>query len=440
MAEKVEEAEEEEGGGSWVGCRVRVAVEDVVFKLRFGDEGKVDSVTKGTAQVHFDKSLSAVDVPLRLLERGPFKKSKPLKTFARVSLVEKQGLLMSLGVGNPTESTIEEVPTKGDELLDENVDVYGIMTMWSLSSLDDSKISYVPLSLTRAVLRNQGCDQGMEEQALPELAAKQLRAMMRLVTDKSLVLMPVWGGGHFVLMALRKGCTEAAYYDSLSKPSLRCKQLAERLLQIIGFEHLLPLRMLSEAVQPGATCGLFACHYLEDEVRAAIGEGHGCNGWPNLTRLKAIREYLSKSTTVLRATVTKWAEQELLEEKKREKQKAQLLLRAMETLRKKDMLEILAKRQAEIAAMLTSAGSSSEPVPLPEGFGEKPKQKLEEKKAQLEAEKPPTAKPPLPPPADDEMEPVEGEAEKQPTEEPSVVEQPKEAEAKKDAEQPKDQL
>ena len=66
------------------GQKVRLAVEDLVYKLRFGETATVKEVMGKTTRVLFEKALAASDVPTEFLETGPWKVSKPLRTFARV--------------------------------------------------------------------------------------------------------------------------------------------------------------------------------------------------------------------------------------------------------------------------------------------------------------------------------------------------------------------
>ena len=132
------------------GQKVRLAVEDLVYKLRFGEKATVEKVMGPTTKVLFEKALAPTEVPTEFLEPGPWTMSKPLRTFARVSQREKRLLLLSLGVDGSGESTLEELPKKGDGIFDESIDVYG--TMVSCSFPDEVGFKYVPLSLSRCPL------------------------------------------------------------------------------------------------------------------------------------------------------------------------------------------------------------------------------------------------------------------------------------------------
>jgi len=174
------------------------------------------------------------------------------------------------------------------------------------------------------------------------------------------------------------------------------------------------------------TCGLHVCHYLEDELRAAAGQGHASQGWPALGRLKTLREYIAKGTATLNAAGEKWAAELSAAEDKRTGEKAKLVERALELLEKKGKLEEYHKRQAEIAVLMMTVGASAEAVPLPKGFAEKPKAKPKAKALEAKEEEPPEAE------AKKEKPPeVEGEKEEQPEAEAKKEEQP-EAEAKKE--------
>ena len=365
--------EEKEAGSKLVtGQKVKLAVEDLIFKLRLGETATVEQVMGLTARVLFETALVATDVPTELLEPGPWKASKPLRTFARVSHSDKQVLLMSLGIDGSGHALLEKLPAKGDGIFDESVDVYGAMVSWSFPG---NGFSYVPLSLSRCVLRNHGFDQGGMPEMPPELAAKQLRALRQLLNGAKVVTLPVYAAEHFATLILRQnehGETIAAEYrDSLKPQKAATREAAEKLVSILGLEDKVALSTVWSAPQAGTNCGLHVCHYVEDEARFCNGEGHGSQGWPGTTRVAAIREYVRRCTDVLNTAAEKWASDEKTAATKRLAEEKQLRLKALEFLKKKGLLEQLAKKQKELADVLLSIGESADPVPLPPGFGEK---------------------------------------------------------------------
>ena len=77
------------------GAQVRVSEEDLVHKLKYGEEGTLQKKEDGTAVVQLKaaKYLSAAKVPLSLLTSVEgLKKATALRTLARVSRDEKKGL------------------------------------------------------------------------------------------------------------------------------------------------------------------------------------------------------------------------------------------------------------------------------------------------------------------------------------------------------------
>ena len=87
-----------------VGQRVRLTVEDLLHKMKFGDDGVVKGVEGSQLQVLFESALAATPVPMRLLTAHPekgFLNAKELSGLQRVSREAKIGRLREMGFDDP---------------------------------------------------------------------------------------------------------------------------------------------------------------------------------------------------------------------------------------------------------------------------------------------------------------------------------------------------
>ena len=102
--------------------------------------------------------------------------------------------------------------------------------------------------------------------------------------------------GHWTLLSLRGSSTQEAelsikYYDGLGSAEAwpENKNVAESLLRFTtrGSTHSeakVP-EVHNTAKQSSDQCGLFAMHYLEEELRNYLGQGYGSQGFPDRQRL-----------------------------------------------------------------------------------------------------------------------------------------------------------
>jgi len=110
---------------------------------------------------------------------------------------------------------------------------------------------------------------------------------------------------HFTLLVVRKtGATIETsgvglrYFDYLSVAQPGRRSSAEALLHTLSIVQPLPLRHNS-ARQAGSDCGFTACHYAEEHLRFAAGQGFATQGWPEGARMRAIRTVLTQVTVAL---------------------------------------------------------------------------------------------------------------------------------------------
>ena len=126
----------------------------------------------------------------------------------------------------------------------------------------------------------------------------RLHALQRLWEEAKLVLVPLTagehGGGHWTLLAITKplgpaasGAVQVRYYDTLKNVSQRCLMRAQLWLRGIepDCEQLKreadTLQKCNASLQVGSECGFTVFWYLEEELRAFLGEGRGRRGWLN---------------------------------------------------------------------------------------------------------------------------------------------------------------
>ena len=113
------------------------------------------------------------------------------------------------------------------------------------------------------------------------------------IQGAELILAPIWGrdseaNEHWTLMALRVESREVRYYDSLNQEHQTCRTSAQELLSLLMPGKMLPERR-NKARQPSGqlTCGLFSMYYMHEEMRFAMGQGWGTQGWPQISALSA---------------------------------------------------------------------------------------------------------------------------------------------------------
>ena len=122
------------------------------------------------------------------------------------------------------------------------------------------------------------------------------------------------------------------YFDILRELHKDCLQKAQLLLKILGIEAEITTQ-INEARQERLECGLFVCHYFEDELRDWL-KGKGQVGWPSETRLNKIRQYLMNISTSLESFRQNWAAQVIEDEKKAEEEDKAAAIKAVSILRK----------------------------------------------------------------------------------------------------------
>lgn len=301
-----------------VGDRFRVSHEDYVHKLKYGASGCVIKVIdENHIEGKLESGLAVVKLPTFLLEsvKG-LKKAEPLKNLTRIAMSEKRSLLMEIGIERPSDASVEALKAKDKEAADQHVDLYAAIVRWSLGLLESSKVQYVELTLSRLVLEDHlQTSQGpyILEPKDDVVAEKRLRILRKMLCLSEVLVMPVYGQGprHFTLLVLKKtegAAVEVSYYDTLHVVHGECLRNAKALCELLDVSA--EVIRINTARQTEVDCGFFVCHYLEEHIRSFDGQGMATQGWPDLKRVRDIRDVISKSAATLEGVREKWAVEE----------------------------------------------------------------------------------------------------------------------------------
>ena len=98
------------------------------------------------------------------------------------------------------------------------------------------------------------------------------------------------------------------HYDKAG--ALGCEAISRQASLVMSYLEDVP-----SEVPPRTNCCVAAtedliAHYIEAEVREALGETRGCLGWPSTNRLKKLRGYLKGLRTTLETARKKWCIEE----------------------------------------------------------------------------------------------------------------------------------
>lgn len=376
-----------------VGDLFRVSHEDHVHKLKYGASGSVFKVIdEHHIEGKLEAGLAVITLPTFLLEKtAGLRKAEPLKNLTRITMSEKRSLLMEIGIDGRSEATVEALKVKDKEAADQHVDLYAAIVRWSFGLLESSKVQYVELILSRLVLEDdlQSPQGPYILQPKDEVVAqKRLRILRKMLSLSEVMVMPVYGQGprHFTLLVLRKregGAVEVSYYDSLHVLHGDCLRNAKALCELLAVSA--EVLRINTARQTGVDCGFFVCHYLEENIRCFDGQGMATQGWPDLKRVREIREVIAKSATTLEGVREKWAVEETTKAMKVVAWLQGMAEQARKILESKGLMAKLAEAAEKLSKALFNEGAGPDPVPLPEGFGIKvPKKPVEQLEAAID--------------------------------------------------------
>ena len=404
--------EEKDGSPLAVGDKCRLGVEDVMHKLRYGQHCVVKSLQEDTCNALFDKMFPEVEAPIKLLVRLPeagSKEAKPLSGLVRLSFTVKQAILLDIGVEDPLTTEVTVHKAMGELAADQYIDVFAAVLRQNLGVLEDLKIAYVQPSLTRLLIEDKtGKALGADyEPASLAVQSKRARWFQSAHKRAHLLLIPVFSNEappHWTLLVVLKG-SEVRYYDSLNVIHEGCSRNAKVLVELLGLEGNDGLRRCNVSRQAGVDCGWFVMHWIEDHVRAYVGQGPATQQWPD-QRMKELKTYTKSWTAALEVARDRWATLKLKAKDQEDARQKAMVKEARALIEALGLLEALQEAQKLQAAMMLEFGQAEEPPPLPLGFGEKPKDvapkvvleaeakaKVEETKSEAKAEEKAEAKP-----------------------------------------------
>ena len=189
------------------GVEVRVAYEDLMHKLRYGQTGKVIGHVDGEVCVQLKGVEAPAVMPAEILvSNAGAPKFKPLRTFLRTTNEVKQSMLRLLGVTKPTEDNIEVLEVHMKTLSDFQLDTFIHCCRWALDLDEVKEIQIAPSKLVGLLLQGHlGFGQGAED---AEAQKRRMRVFKYMHKVSKMMLIPIRGSGppeHVTLLVLRKG-------------------------------------------------------------------------------------------------------------------------------------------------------------------------------------------------------------------------------------------
>ena len=270
----------------WKGVKVRV-VDERAGKHNFGLEGTVDFVKDG-GQVQCTtlsgmKTFICGETHLEVIEGVT--KRRPFKALTCTSKDVRQGWVWGSGFGDLSTSQEEWEAFQEDAmkdcpvmLWDGHLRLFQEWLLWSLSATVE--VSMVPPAVVAGFVSS--ADGGAAEDI-----AKLRHALRSFCRRNAVVLVPIWsdvgGAPHWTLLVIDRGSKALRYYDSLKNQHPGNRAAAVKVWEEVKEEampEVVPEERAGAAIQGPAECGFFVCHWMEEEVRKALGEGGAAAGWP----------------------------------------------------------------------------------------------------------------------------------------------------------------
>ena len=445
--------------------KVYPVVEDPSVCLCLGAFAKVTKIDPNNViQVTFEDytsfGLAPHSLKADLFEvRGELKANLELKSLVRQPRHLKLSLLQGGGVENPEWDALTPLGSIKDQASEDHIDLYAACVEWSIGLGEQTRIKFVPARLSRKLVQDARLEPELVAVDLAEpiveerVRAKRVELFRRFFEHFEELVIPVHAPArpgscqHWTLLSVRKteGGLIVSYFETLDSLHKLALEGAHILLRLLDVDPKLLQWQAQTVKQKGVECGWMVCHFLEELLRRAAGMYKQSQGWPNLSRLSKIVQYIKRMVDSLENVRLKWAADLAKERKKDEDFEANLREKSAAFLKRTEILERIVQVHRDLAKLELQAGAAEE-VPLDEAFllrFEEHQKKLREqreaaKQAKLEAQAmleavqqeleaaPAVEKaaqeedlPPLPPPAE---EPVE--------EAPAVEKAPTKAEVK----------
>ena len=346
--------------GPLAGEQVRV-VSESASRRWFGLEGKVVHHHVGSERVQVEglELIRPVWLPAASVESiASLQRLPPAKTLRQLQDLTKRSWLLSRGFVRETmEVELQAMTgrlagTASVEIGKDEILLYWKLTAWRLDALQEKVVLVDPLLvfLWREALKESEDPAEEFSEESRTLAFHRLALLQKHWQVAELLLVPIWSGRHWTLLALWKKELEGGrysvdveYVDTLPKASERCKILAEQVLQALDDDRLkgFDLQKTNCAQQGELECGFAVAWYCQEFLRAFLGAGRGSTGWlaPGEVRkeMHALLKALKLNANKL-ARDWKDAEDRLRADLQRKAAEALLL---QEEARKQEVLEAL---------------------------------------------------------------------------------------------------
>ncbi len=215
--------------------RVRLCMEHMAHRLRFGNSGTVLQVRGDRLKVSFDGAVAALEVPAQFCESvKDLPNAKALRTMDRISFVAKQYILRCGGVTNPLEDVVETLEANEETLCIQQVDLWAGLLRFTFNEKDDGAFTCVPIAFSLMLLED------VQNEDSSEAAAFRLRTFKLWWHEAACMVLPIWAmgqlGGHFTCLRLMKfdgGALRADYFESLSDLHKGCFSACKTLMGML---------------------------------------------------------------------------------------------------------------------------------------------------------------------------------------------------------------
>jgi len=359
---------------------VRVEKEDSRRSEHYGEHGtclqvEEDEEGEEIATVMSERAMFKIAVRCLVQRQAKALEVRALKSFRGTSELSKQLLLMLSGFGwDPErEETVGSVTAKEPKCFEsQQVKIWFGLLEWTFEA--ESVAMYDPDYVQ--VLTDSANDK-IEPELLKGIQdnfkAAFSRAKVHLFPICSWALESV---EHWTYLALESETKEVRYYETLDLMKGKNFEMAEKILWIAGFEGV--VERVNEVRQEDEECGEALCHYAEQEVRHAAGEGWGSVPAFTKERRREMRLKLGSACGILRKS------QEELKEKLRNEelclQKLQVLKDAAlgKTERRLQEIKELKDFQKKLGTEDFFAGSDVQSI-LPADFAQRVRVKTKSK-------------------------------------------------------------
>jgi len=126
---------------------------------------------------------------------------------------------------------------------------------------------------------------------------KRVRFLRKLYHTREVMMIPIFGSdapkhwNFFVIEKMSCGSQMVKYFDSRPAHHAGALRNAKTMLKVSQVNEPAGMSRQNFSRQVGIECGFFVCHWLEEHLRAAAGQGLGSQPWPE-QRITHLKGYL----------------------------------------------------------------------------------------------------------------------------------------------------